>query len=277
MLSPAALRARMRDEHGFTLIEALVAMVTGVVVTGALFAILQFAVHQTSRISQVAQADQVSRTAMTRIVDELHSACLSAGFSPVQEKSTQTQLIFENGYSEQAEVPGVYTAKGAVTGKIEGVREDSIEWAEKTGLLTDTVQLGTGAEENGVYPVSSTKTTIRLGEHVSQASVVNTKKETEPSAVFRYFEYATKSTTGTGEAASTLKEIPLKTSTETLGKTNAAKVAAVQVSFRTGSYTKEVKLGSASEATIPGDLTTLNTFAFSAPNSESVIEAGPCE
>ena len=103
---------RLRDERGFTLMETLVAMVTGIIVTGALFAILEFSVHQTSRISQVAQASQVSRTAMTRIVDELHSACLSTGFAPVQETSTPSKLVVQNGYSEQAEVPGVYTSKG---------------------------------------------------------------------------------------------------------------------------------------------------------------------
>jgi type II secretory pathway pseudopilin PulG len=282
MLSLPTLPGRLhcaRDERGFTLIETLVAMVTGVIVTGALFAILEFAVHQTSRISQVAQATQVSRTAMTHIVDELHSACLTTGFTPIGGESTLNKMVLENGYSEGSQVPGVYTTKGgAKLEQTEGVRKDTIEWEEKKDYLIDNVQLGTGGEA-GEYAYSTTKTPVRLAEHVTQTEIVNAKKVTETLPIFRYYEYAKEASTGTTEAASTLVPITpaLKTTTETLGTERAARVASVQVSFRTAPYTKEVKLGAASEATTSADLTTQTTFAFSAPNSESTIEAGPCE
>jgi type II secretory pathway component PulJ len=276
VLSTAGIRRRLGDERGFTLIETLVAILTGVIVTGALFAILEVSVRQTSRISQVAQASQVSRTTMTRIVDELQSACVSAGFAPVQEKSTPSKLVFQNGYSELAEVPGVYTAKGGASGTAtEGVRQDSIEWDEKSGYLTDSVELGTGAEVEGKYPVAASKP-FRLAEKVTQSELLNPKKE---KAMFRYYTYAPTSTGATNEAAATLKEVELKAGEElkTKGVGTAAKVAAVQVSFKTGSYTKEVKLGSGAEAGVPGELTTLTTFAFSAPDSEATVVAGPCE
>jgi type II secretory pathway pseudopilin PulG len=276
MLSPASALARTREERGFTLVETLVAMVTGIVVTGALFAILEFSVRQTSRISQVAQATQVSRGAMTHILDELHSACLATGFAPVQETSSPTKLVFQNGYSEEAEVPGVYTSKGGSTGlKTEGARTDTIE--EKTGTLTDFVELGTGGEP-GTYTFGA-KTPVRLAEHVSQAEIVNAKKEAEKPPIFRYYEYAGASSTGTGEAAATLTEVKLAAGEElkTKAKGIAAKVAAVQVSFRTAASTKEVKLGASSESGTSADLTSLTTFAFSAPDSESTIAAGPCE
>ena len=61
-------------------------MVTGIIVTGALFAILEVSTRQSSRLSNVAQATQVSRNAMTKIVDQLRSACLSTNFTPVIEK-----------------------------------------------------------------------------------------------------------------------------------------------------------------------------------------------
>jgi|GEM_PF-835597 len=279
-MSPETPRPAVRREHGFTLIETLVAMVTGLFVTGALFAILEFSVHQTSRISQVAQASQVSRTAMTHIVDELHSACLSSGFTPVGESSTPTRLVLENGYSESSEIPGAYTSKGGSTGtQTEGARLDTIEWVEGTGNLTDTVQPGTGVSEKGEYTFSATKTPVRLAEHVSQAEIVNAKKETEKPPIFRYFRYAGTSSAGTTEAAQTLTEIPLKAGEqlEKQGVGTANKVAAVEVSFRTAPYTREVKLGALAESTATADLSTLTTFAFSAPNSEATIVAGPCE
>ena len=65
---------------------------------------------------------------MTRIVDELHSSCLAAGFSPIQEKSNETELIFINAYSEEAVI---LNAKGQKqkpkTGT--GVFEHQIVWS----------------------------------------------------------------------------------------------------------------------------------------------------
>ncbi len=276
-LWPPSFPSRMREERGFTLIETLVAMLTGLIVTGALFAILEFAVRQTSYLSQTAQATQVSRTAMTHIQDELHSACISTGFSPVQEGSSPTKLIFQNGYSEEAEVPGVYTAKGGSTKeKTEGARQDTIEWTKATGYLTDTVALGTGAEEGGKYPVSTTTTTVRLATNVSQGETINAEKKYEEVPIFRYYKYAGSSSTNTAGAASTLELIKLE-SGKTLTKAEAEAVASVEVRFKTGSYSKEAKVGKGEESTIPSELQTQTTFAFSAPNSEAKIEAGPCE
>ena len=89
MLSGRSLPRRARDEHGFMLIEILVGLLSAVVVTGALFVILEVALHQTARIADVAQATQLGRTAMTNIVDKLHSVCLAPQFTPVESGSTE--------------------------------------------------------------------------------------------------------------------------------------------------------------------------------------------
>ncbi len=57
-------------------------MVTGIIVTGALFAVLEVSMRQTARITDIAQANQLGRTTMTHMVDELHSACIAAEQEP---------------------------------------------------------------------------------------------------------------------------------------------------------------------------------------------------
>ena len=173
-------------------------------------------------------------------------------------------------------MPGLWTTKGGSTGKkSEGARQDTVEWEAGKGYLLDKVELGTGAESEGKFPVGA-PTTVRLATNVSQGEVFNAKKEAEKVPIFRYYEYAGSSSTNTGAAASTLKEIPIAVGKE-LGKTEAEKVASVEVRFKTGSYTKEIKVSKSEESTIPSELLTQTTFAFSAPNSEATIEAGPCE
>src|ERR1700690_1588251 len=122
--------AAARDPRGFTLIEVLVAMVTGIIVTGALFAILEVSTRQAARVSEVAQATQVGRTAMTHVVDELHSACLSNGFTPVKPVTTATKLVFVNAYFPEH-------ASEAKEPEYTFVNKNVIEYVAAKGRLTD--------------------------------------------------------------------------------------------------------------------------------------------
>ena len=152
MLIIARLLARVRDRSGFTLIETIVAMVTGVIVTGALFAILEVSVRQSSHLSGVAQATQVGRTAMTHIVDELRSACLSTGFSPVistgaeATSSGEKKLVFVNGYDEKPskgeEPPAELPASGIHKNVIE-YNEAKQQLIDKTYIATSNVETET--------------------------------------------------------------------------------------------------------------------------------------
>jgi type II secretory pathway pseudopilin PulG len=254
-----ALLAPARSERGFTLIETLVAMVTGLVVTGALFAILEFSMKEDTRITNVSQATQLGRGAMTHIVDELHSSCISSGFNPVLAESSETKLIFVNGYSEKAEVPSVATATT-------GVRRDEIEWTGEKGNLTDTTSLSAG-EFGGNY-TWGTPSTVKIGELISKGEENKVKQP-----IFRYYEYAEHTTTGSGEVNS-LKEISLGGGK--ISASEAEKVAAVNITFRTAPTTLASKAPE-ELAHESADLSSLVTLAFSAPNSESTIKAGPCE
>jgi len=276
MLSELGLRLRtclpaLGRQGGFTLVETLVAMITGIIVTGALFTILEFSMKHDTRITNVAEASQLGRAAMTHVVDELHSACLASRFSPVQSGSTESKLIYIDGYSEKAEIPNVGTSTT-------GVRKDEILWGgtitgetegeEKAGLLTDSTALSTAGEAATGFTFAA-PSTVRIGENI-----VRGEENSKAQPLFRYYEYAEHSTTGTGEV-STLQEIKLAKGAA-LSTTQAESVAAVDVTFRAPppNYTSKnaAELGRESS-----DQSSLVTFAFAAPNSEATIKAGPCE
>lgn len=268
VIAPRLARAGRigRDSRGFTLIETLVAMLTGIVVTAALFAILEVSMHQSARAADVVQASQLGRATMTRMVDELRSSCLATEFVPIQEKSSNTELYFRNSYSEKA-IPT-------------SASEHKIVWNEATGVLTDFTYPSTG----GTYPsftyssTASPSTGTQIGERIyaqGTTSVKNKegKAETIPTPIFRYYKYATKAGNAeedTNLPVGTLTPIELGSKEEL--KTKAAEVAAVQINIRAGAtdglYT--TKGGVA-------DFSNQVTLAFSAPNPEKTIEDGPCE
>jgi Tfp pilus assembly protein PilW len=277
MLIFARLLARARDRSGFTLIETLVAMVTGVIVTGALFAILEVSVRQSSRLSGVAQATQVSRTAMTHVVDELRSGCLSSGFTPViggaevAKASTASRLVFVNGYDEKTskveEPPAELPAAG--------IHKDVIEYNEGTKQLIDKTYIATSntpAETAEKYTFNANpSSTVKLADNVTP---VEEEGKTKP--IFEYLSYNTASSSGTNEAATTLNEKEPLTATP-LTEANAKNAASVIVRFRTAPPTKEIRQNATPEKNTFADQTSQTIFAFSAPNSETTIVAGPCE
>lgn len=84
----------LRDERGTTLMEVVVALGAGTVVLFALSTIVITTLHGANRVSARVDANQRARLTMTRIVDQLHSACVAPQIAPIQEGSTGTTLIF---------------------------------------------------------------------------------------------------------------------------------------------------------------------------------------
>jgi type II secretory pathway pseudopilin PulG len=255
-----------RDQHGFTLIETLVAMVSAIVVTGALFTIYIVALHQTSRITDSVQATQLGRTAMTRVVDELHSACLSRGLAPIQAKSSATELIFENGYSREAVILNAKEAEAKTSGT--GAFVHQIVWSSANKTLTDYTYKSTAGEwPSYTFPEvtvshanASPSTGFVLASHVTAIG---------STPVFRYYEYNTEATGGSGSGLSTLAEEEPPTNGFTAEE--AEKVAAVQISFTTAPLDNYTALSRSAE------FSTLVSLSLSTPSSESKIEDGPCQ
>lgn len=261
------------DEHGFTLIELLVAMLAALVVTGALFAILEVSLHQTSLITDKVQANQLGRTAMTRIIDELHSACIAPGFTPIQDESTETRLVFKNAYSSEAVILNAKEAEAKVPGT--GVFEHQIIWNPTAKTLTNYTyksESGEGAEAK--FPaLDYSETThealnarptkgVLIASNVTQTE----EKSSNKVPIFQYYKYNKESTSGTTAGVSTLTPIkPPFTESE------ADEVAAVLVSFR------QAPIDGRTEHDRYVDLSDQATLSFSVPNAETPVEAAPCE
>jgi len=234
-------------EHGFTLIELLVSMLTATVVIGALFEIFIVSLHQTSRITDSVQATQLGRTTMTRVIDELHSACIARKFAPVQEESSGTKLIFVNAYSKESVI------------KNTEAYEHEIEWSSATQKLTDTITPASSGEWPK-FTFASTPTKTVLGEHIAEDS----------SPIFTYYEYGETYSSGSSEPVSTLTEMK-NIPSNGMTSTEAGKVAAVLVSFTAKPINGQTALSRSAE------FSNQVTFAFGAPSSEAKIKDGPCQ
>jgi Flp pilus assembly pilin Flp len=86
--------ANLRDERGTTLMELTVGLAAGAVVFLALTSLVIGSLHGTARVSARVDATQRARTVMTRLTEELHSACIAPQVAPVQAGSTGTLLSF---------------------------------------------------------------------------------------------------------------------------------------------------------------------------------------
>ena len=239
------------EEHGFSLMETLVAMLSAVVITGALFVVLEVALHQTSRISDVAQATQLGRSAMTHVVDELHSACLAPQFTPVKEGSTENKLIFITAYGSQAELPSAHKEKIELSG----------------GYLIDTSYPSTGGSwPKFTFAPESSPTVTRIAEKVSQTESEETKAKVP---IFQYYKYAKESSSA--KENNPLGALEAVSPGAGLSAASAQTVASVAVSFKAGSPSGNAALHRSA------DISNQVTFAFSAPDPEATIKDAPCQ
>ncbi len=82
------------DESGMTLVELLVATAAGVVVMFGITLAVIVTTRETNRVASHVDANQRARLTMTRIINQLHSACVAPQIAPVQKDSTGTLLSF---------------------------------------------------------------------------------------------------------------------------------------------------------------------------------------
>lgn len=194
-------RVDLRDERGMTLIELLVATSAGIVVLFGIVAAMIVTLHQTGRVTSHVDADQRARIAMTKVVNQLHSACVMPRIAPVREGS-DTALTFLHQTGSEVEPTPI---KSTISLNGETLREANYE---PTG--------GTAPEwQYANFPTKPTSEEI-LATGISPLST--------GTPIFSYFAYSG------GKVESTRLATPFK---EEVG----AKVAQVNVAFQAAPLT----------------------------------------
>lgn len=254
-----ARRVSLADESGFSLIELLVAMITGIVITFALFAVLNITTDQASRLTNYAQATQQGRLAMTKIVDALHSACVTNGFAPIVPGSGESELLFVNAYSEEAVIPKSQFNK------------QKIVWNKAAETLTD---YSYPAVKEISWPnfeysgTASPATGVVLARNVTQTETGGKKVP-----VFQYFAYTAESSESATAGLSTLSTKPLEVP---LTEKTAPTAASVEITFNAGPNEGTTAIGAQGKGVSAGEQTQV-TLSFTVPISNEKVVDAPCQ
>jgi Tfp pilus assembly protein PilW len=220
----------MRDERGFSIAELLVSMGAALVVMTGVVTLTTTVIHSEARITNRVDAASRARPAMTRIVQELHSACVTSHIVPIRTGSTGTSIsFFSKSGSGVGQAPDLHTI--SLTGS--------------PPRLTDTVTPAT--------PGSIAPNWDFSGQSSSRLLLTNV---TAPGGViFRYYDFVT----GTGALNTAPLAVPLT-------DTTSARAAYVTVSFT--SSPKPLDPGSSLLLTTGVDLRLENAGQY--PNQDNL-------
>jgi prepilin-type N-terminal cleavage/methylation domain-containing protein len=171
------------NQDGYTLIELLVAMVLGMVIVFGCFALLEFTTSDVSRITDRTHVNQLGRTALERIMLELHSACVATKITPVLVGSSATTIKF---VSETSGVNG----NNEPLAELSTVKLHEIIYTAASGTTE-----GTLIEKSWPsYGRSTTSTNSAFLFHNTTETPTETRllkgiKQTESTPLFRYFRF----------------------------------------------------------------------------------------
>lgn len=250
LLTPSA-------EQGFSLIELLVAMLSSIVVLFTLYAVFNFTLNQETRVTEVVQTDQVGRTAMTNVVEELHSGC--TGEAPIQQPSAPISPLTKSGPLSMWFISAYGdTESGAAT--LPEATEHNIVWT-KTGMSTTEPKEELGTLTDYAFKSEATSKspewkfptleTAKAKATILANDVIPNKINSE-ATIFQYYKY---------------KSGELVTATPATSVAEAENVAKVTIGF---SQASTGGLGSTSG----GDTRTGRTASF---NDSVVLRLDPTE
>jgi prepilin-type N-terminal cleavage/methylation domain-containing protein len=86
----------MRDERGFTVIELMITTALGTALALVVFTMVDVSMSNTASVAARVDANQRARPVMTRLMDELHSACVAANSAPILAGSHDNSISFHH-------------------------------------------------------------------------------------------------------------------------------------------------------------------------------------
>jgi len=165
----------LAGEQGYTLIELVIGMAIGLVVSLAAFGLIEFVTADVSRITERTHVSQLGRTTLENVILKLHSSCVAVGIAPIRATSSATSLRFisENG-------------EGA---SLSSVKLRELLYSSAEGTLVEKTWPSTGGiPPKYTFNEGAKPATKLLLTNVSQTVVEKEgKKETVP--MFRYYRY----------------------------------------------------------------------------------------
>jgi prepilin-type N-terminal cleavage/methylation domain-containing protein len=239
-----------REQSGYTLIELLVAMAIGLVVSLGAFTFLEFASGDVSRVTERVHVTQTGRVALEKIMLELHSVCVTPELNPILQGSNESVIKFVSETGNQASFPTVKEHEIIYT-KGSGTTE---------GTLIEKTYASVGEAVKGNYAFSSTVLgTTRL--------LTGVRQTTESTPIFRYYRYYHKA-----DATPVYGEID-PTPITPLTKEEAEELSKVTVSF---TLAPEGKESSTFNHDRPVAFEDSALFRLSAPSTAAEHINAPC-
>jgi hypothetical protein len=165
-------------EDGTSMVEVMVGLAMGMVVLAGLAMLLIVTMRGNARISARSEASDNARVAMTRIIEELHSACVQPATAPVLSGSKGTELIFNRGTAVSAvngNQPAIETKIWYVETGGEGVLKEKSGTSPERILLSDVSppKEGTIFEyENPTSPFATPTGALTLGTTNAAKTIV---------------------------------------------------------------------------------------------------------
>jgi prepilin-type N-terminal cleavage/methylation domain-containing protein len=187
-----------QGELGYTLIEMVIAMALGTILMLGALAFLEFTTSDVSRITARAEVDRTGRTALEKVMLELHSACVAQSVPPIQPGSTASTIKF---ISETSPL----NTNGEPVSALQTVGLHEITYTpasgKNQGTLTERTWPDTGTAKSPTgKPTYVFNTAAKPSEHklligVQQSTRVNHAGVSENIPIFRYYRYYKESDT----------------------------------------------------------------------------------
>jgi type II secretory pathway pseudopilin PulG len=192
----------LRREHGFSLIEALVAMACAVVVFGATLTILEVYMRQSNGVTQRFDAQNQARLAVDRIIRQLRNVASPLTSPKLLERATPYDLVFQTiGNPNGANTAGTMRVRYCIP------QDTTSGSASKEELISQTQTWSTSSppadpwSSDPSVTIACPDTTFAQQPNgvVLANSVINRYQQTQNTAAFTYNNGLDSNSVATGD------------------------------------------------------------------------------